>query len=115
MAWQYRDQCYDTEQQVIDAMVVDIHGRVVDFNGFPALLNAEAGEFTVTAWAVTDSGIGPFSTIPVNFVECGIASPFVMSIEQGAQIAVAIIAIWALAYGFRVLARMSKSDSEKEI
>lgn len=52
---------------------------------------------------------------PVSVIECGlvvssgaaaVASPFHLTVEEGAQIGFAVLLIWALAYGFRLLARV---------
>lgn len=37
-----------------------------------------------------------------------------LTVEQGAQISFAVIMIWAIAYGFRALARVSNDVSDKE-
>lgn len=63
---------------------------------------------------VVGGAVVPVDPQPADLTTCTLvipgplevaSSPFVMSLEDGAAIGVAIFVVWAIAYGFRIIGR----------
>jgi len=71
----------------------------------------------LAASAVQASAASPctgYVLLTVSEADLVLSSPFRLTAEQGASIGVAIGAVWALAWGIRVLLRLLQPDARED-
>jgi hypothetical protein len=80
-----------------------------------AFVDSGSTRGTYTALAVGAEGAetcapGQYIVLQQNEYENAIASPFRLTVAEGGQLAAAILALWAVAFGFRWIVRALNSD-----
>jgi len=114
----YSQRCHEDFDSIYSEIIGKIHATPTMCGGSPALWTTEFDEEVgVTAWAVGPGCTGESVIIraPWPLVECESNDPFRLTTEQGAQIAVAIIVVWALAYAIRMFVRTLNIDEKGEV
>lgn len=114
--------CYDTPALAVAATGAAAEGTIVAAGSFVYSVNVASTTASAINYRLTNmtTGAATPSTVEVTPQACSltVTNPFSLTSAEGAQIAGAILAVWALGFGFRSVIRAlhidGKTNSESE-
>lgn len=103
MSYQVGNTCYQTVESAWSAMAAQLSGSIVEHQGVAYVLDAQAVPTGVgIAYTEVGGSTPAFSqTLELTPVGCQL-----LGIEEGAQLALLVVGLWAVAFGFRAIARL---------
>lgn len=94
MSYQYKALCYGTPESLLSAMAADMSGAGVSSDGAPVSFYTVVDGQSLK----TFSSSGVTTTITPELIDCQL-----ITLPQTIAICVAIVGVWSIAYGYRLM------------